>query len=351
MQMKFKNLMLEVTRRCNMQCNHCMRGDAENADMYTDVIRKVFESAKEIRHLGLTGGEPSLCPYVIEYISYYARINYCRIGSFFCATNAKEYSADFVKALNELYGQCTDKDNCILTISIDQFHSEADPKALEEYRKLPYYKPIKEKGFIHKGDILSEGRAEQNGLGRFSLPHSEKFYELAINGFYLDVGDRVYINAFGDVLANADMSYEKQVHCGLGNIINRPMDEILLSAMYKIPEHWWSEEKSVYSIRIRAEANTISAEALEDQTYYATAPLAAAAYHSLKNNLRITPMDPKERRIPDDLHLQYEDMDPDGLRCDGCIITYVLPHSDSNNKVMIEVIRCPVEEDFDDVRE
>lgn len=347
MQVKFKNLMLEVTRRCNMRCNHCMRGEARDTDMESSVIQKIFAGTREIKCLSLTGGEPSLSPETIEYICYYARHNYCRIGSFFCATNAKEYSEAFVKAMNELYGLCTDKEDCVLTISIDQFHNDQDPKALAEYRKLPYYKPTKEKGFIRKADILSEGRAQKLGLGRFTVPHSERFYELNIKGFFLEVGDRVYINALGDVLANADMSYEHQNEMRLGNVAYRPMDEILLNAMYGIPSHWYDESdnrKCVFSIRVHADADTIADAPLESQTYYATAPLAAAAYHSLRNNLRITPMDTKERVIPDDLQLIFEDMDPDGMRCDGCTVTYILPHENDERKVLIELLRCPVEE-------
>ena len=354
MQVNFKNLMMEVTRRCNMKCNHCMRGDARDTDMETGVIRKIFEGTREIKQLTLTGGEPSLSPEAIEYICYYARHSNCRIGSFFCATNAKEYSEPFVKALNELYGVCTDKEDCILTISIDQFHSEQDPKALEEYRKLPYYKPTKEKGFIRKADILSEGRAEKLGLGRFTVPHSERFFKLAIKGFFLEAGDRVYVNALGDVLANADMSYERQNEMRLGNVICRPLDEILLNAMYRIPPHWYDEsdkQKCVFSIRVQADADTIDDIPLENQTYYATAPLAAAAYHSLRNNLRITPMDTTKREIPDNLELVFEDMDPDGLRCDGCTVTYLLPHEKDSRKVLIELLRCPIEEAFEDVRE
>lgn len=31
-------LAIEVTRRCNMKCNHCLRGDAQNLDISTAVL-------------------------------------------------------------------------------------------------------------------------------------------------------------------------------------------------------------------------------------------------------------------------------------------------------------------------
>ena len=29
----YDNIMIEVTRRCNLRCEHCMRGEPQNIDM------------------------------------------------------------------------------------------------------------------------------------------------------------------------------------------------------------------------------------------------------------------------------------------------------------------------------
>ena len=42
------NLMLEVTRRCNLQCEHCMRGEAQNIDMPTKILKKALTQFDEI---------------------------------------------------------------------------------------------------------------------------------------------------------------------------------------------------------------------------------------------------------------------------------------------------------------
>ena len=39
--MQVYSLILEVTRRCNMCCAHCLRGEAENIDMQKETIDKV----------------------------------------------------------------------------------------------------------------------------------------------------------------------------------------------------------------------------------------------------------------------------------------------------------------------
>ena len=34
----YRKVMLEITRRCQLKCAHCMRGDAQNLDMSEEII-------------------------------------------------------------------------------------------------------------------------------------------------------------------------------------------------------------------------------------------------------------------------------------------------------------------------
>lgn len=352
MRIKFKNLMIEVTRKCNMACAHCMRGEQQDKTMSIDTIQKLLENVCEIKQLSITGGEPSLAPDTIRWFAYFSKSCGIKIGSFFCATNAGEYSRDFVDALNELYTYCDDPDKCILTISTDQFHSKADPIALSEYRNLPYYSPEKEKGFLPKGKILLEGKAAENNLGRFSKPVAEHIYDFDMHGWYLYIGDRIYINALGDVLIDPDLSYLNQMNENIGNIWEIPFDEILIKSCYKLPDQYLPEgnQKGVYCVHISAEANTITVEPVESRVYYSSPRKAVAAYQSVLNNLRITPIYSKDGIIPDDLDMKFEELPEIEDRCTGTKIKYLLPGA-TPQTVIVEVIRCPIEEDFAHVRE
>ena len=62
----YDNIMIEVTRRCNLRCEHCMRGEPQNIDMSDKVLDKIIEQFSMLNHLSLTGGEPFLVPDVIE---------------------------------------------------------------------------------------------------------------------------------------------------------------------------------------------------------------------------------------------------------------------------------------------
>lgn len=39
----FSRFMFEVTRRCNFQCEHCMRGDAQNVDLSESAIDNLLD--------------------------------------------------------------------------------------------------------------------------------------------------------------------------------------------------------------------------------------------------------------------------------------------------------------------
>lgn len=64
-------LAVEITRRCNMNCKFCAKGQAQNIDITTDIIDKTLNEMKKgvyINTLRITGGEPLLRPDLIVYL-------------------------------------------------------------------------------------------------------------------------------------------------------------------------------------------------------------------------------------------------------------------------------------------
>jgi len=60
-------LFFELTRRCDMQCNHCLRGNAEGKDMSRHTIRTILNKlGGEAYQFGFGGGEAILKPALIE---------------------------------------------------------------------------------------------------------------------------------------------------------------------------------------------------------------------------------------------------------------------------------------------
>lgn len=345
----FECLTIEITRRCGMKCAHCMRGDAQDVLMDYNAIQTLCKKTGHIKHLNITGGEPSLVPDALKYLLFYLKNYSCRIGEFFCATNAQEYSKKFADALTDLYYYCEHPELCMLTISIDQFHSAADPLALQEYRKLPFYNPINEKGTIPKSNILDEGRANDNGIGMFSMPISPYIFDVQLDGCRLKVGDRLYINAFGDVLLDADMSYSTQENESIGNILSQSLGEIIIANTYRIPDHWHNPpEKEMYCLHVIADNDIFVKGVFEDRKFFSTDRDVSVAYHQIIYNIHMTPINPEIGKVPDGLKLVTERLEEDTVRCIGTKINYVVPGEAKQKSVTIEVLRCPLGGSVDD---
>ena len=345
----FECLTLEITRRCGMKCAHCMRGEPQDVQIDFDVIQTLCKKVGRIDHLNITGGEPSLEPNALRYFLFYLKNYNCRIGSFFCATNAQRYSKEFADILTDFYHYCEHPECCMLTISVDQFHSEADPLALQEYRKLPFYNPINEKGNIPESNILDEGRANDNGIGMFSIPISQYIYDVKPEADRVKVGDRVYINVFGDVLLDADMSYLTQENESIGNILSQSLLEIIMANTFKIPEHWHiPDEHEIYCIHIIADRDIFIKGAFEDRKFFPTARETSAVYHRIIHNIHITPNNPDIGKASEGLRLVTERLEENTVRCIGTKINYVVPGERNPKAVVIEVLRCPLGGSFDD---
>lgn len=77
------SVFIEVTRRCNMCCAHCLRGDAESIDIqekYIDAFLDSFEKGAYISSLTFTGGEISLNIPAIRYLFLWCQYNE-RVGA------------------------------------------------------------------------------------------------------------------------------------------------------------------------------------------------------------------------------------------------------------------------------
>ena len=68
MKMKLMHLIIETNRQCNLNCTHCMRGDAQDLTITPEIIDKLLDQIDFIVELDLTGGEPFLHPEIIEYL-------------------------------------------------------------------------------------------------------------------------------------------------------------------------------------------------------------------------------------------------------------------------------------------
>ena len=95
----FEHISIELTRRCNMRCRHCLRGDAQNVDIDYKYIDALLDQTQLIGRLFLSGGEPTLMLDAIEYIAD----ELCKRGipllNFELCTNGLIYSTRFIEII------------------------------------------------------------------------------------------------------------------------------------------------------------------------------------------------------------------------------------------------------------
>ena len=228
-------LVLEITRRCNMVCDHCMRGVAQNMDINLEVIDKLFESGISFRNVTFTGGEPALFPKAILYFAEKLEEYTRTIDSFYVKTNGKHESLDMCTALVKLYSLCENDDGCTLDVSRDQFHEGYNEphlyQALSFYHSGSGFASEEEIGFLQ---VIDEGYAAEYQIGR--QPARSSLFSF-VDGFGEEgeiTLDTLQVAANGNICGQCDISFEREDKETYGNILTQDINEIITVAYDKV---------------------------------------------------------------------------------------------------------------------
>lgn len=219
--MKINEMILEVTRRCNQNCRHCLRGTSENLDADKALFENIFDEIEEIDTIIFTGGEPSLN---IKYM--YDVLDYCKkacikIRSIYTVTNGLANQEQLVQVMEAWLDYCitaTDSPNreeflrkyfFRISCSVDEFHKEIDPVWYSFFTRTGYYDDSKEVSYHDYQSLIESGNVILN-----KLDESEE-YVTGISGedilkFTLKNGvyDVVYVSTNGHIYSGCNFSYE-----------------------------------------------------------------------------------------------------------------------------------------------
>lgn len=161
--MDLSSVIIEVTRKCNMSCEHCLRGCSQNMDIEETTLENFFSKVSSIGNLTITGGEPSLVPEKINAIVAIAKKHNVSIETFYMVTNGKEVTDNFMNAVLSLYLYCGDKESCNLMYSDDCFHDyilDENRSKLEAFR----FTSPRNDSHISYDNVISEGRSKKGVL-------------------------------------------------------------------------------------------------------------------------------------------------------------------------------------------
>lgn len=211
--MKFNidDLVIEITRQCNMSCSHCVRGPQQNKIIKTEYLETLFASVEHIGVLTISGGEPSLHPKKIIEIISIAKKHNVYIDNFYIVTNGKNITSEFLMACIELYVYCGDNEITAVEMSQDNYHEPIYDDDCNKLTALSFFR-IRD----NLSSLINQGNAEINGIGN----HENRLENFIINDEYIQEGI-VYLNCNGDLIAGCDWSYENQEHhviCHVDNI-------------------------------------------------------------------------------------------------------------------------------------
>lgn len=196
------SLVLEIGRKCNMKCAHCLRGNAEDCSMQFKTAVRALNLFDSIGTITFSGGEPTLYSEEIIHIINYIIFENIEVGNFYMATNGTNLSIDLMIALCRLYAHCYDKDCCSLEVSRDDYHENVP---VPEF--MTAFSFFGERGrHTPESALLIEGRAEENGIGG-RKPKREYEFDFFEEDETVEL---VYVNCFGELFADCDYSYETQ---------------------------------------------------------------------------------------------------------------------------------------------
>lgn len=230
--MNISNLVIEVTRICNLKCKHCLRGCAKNENFNVRYLDNIFHDVEFVDCLTFTGGEPLLKINTIKSIMNYIRNHKIGLGAFYIVHNGTIYSKSFMNFLLDFYeNYCEDPYMCGFSLSTDLYHIEELKK---KNKKDFYYEymDLKEFGYEFIQDdrkeinsIILSGRAKRNKLSAKYGTRESSFN----NAFYAnddECDNQIYISANGNVISDCDLSYDVVDKFYFGNIKKEYLSDI-----------------------------------------------------------------------------------------------------------------------------
>lgn len=270
--MTIQNMVIEVTRLCDMGCKHCLRGAAQNCNMTKKIIDEIFRDIKQVDFLTFTGGEPFMNIDIIEYTLEVCKEKCIEVRSVYVVTNGKHFEERYIQVMNawvaytiscnfeytsgqkvnhnsniikkSQYGdECDFYNYGGLSVSIDKYHEPIPFENYIRYRMLGYYNHQKEHDSHY--NLINEGRAKENGIATINRGYADFDYDLygEYMGFVPDnvIIDTLYVSSLGEIVADCDMSYKTIAKMSIGNIT----EDTLFNILYEYFKDEFEEEREV----------------------------------------------------------------------------------------------------------
>lgn len=252
-------VIVELTRRCNMKCKHCMRGPAQCRDMKPDVMRALIKkmSGVSIDRIALGGGESTLVP---ELVSKFFRMTAAAgiYPAMYCiVTNGKVMTRQFMNVVARLQREAevyimTSFDNCHDQISRDEFIERCEELKRVTSEADRFHQGVamqfRYQGDNFLNDEIKEERHTRDDISKmgrgatvFGGYCAVKVYPFDVKGDGDDepplFEDDFYVDVDGNVWPHCDLSYRfmsrRKKYC-LGNVTDPGFDWLAAAVRFNL---------------------------------------------------------------------------------------------------------------------
>lgn len=242
-------LIVEITRRCNLKCEHCIQGEAQNITITKKIIDKLFHQVDKVKEIRIAGGETLLEIETLEYMLQAIDLYGLETAAVSLITNGTirdsrviEVFDGFVKKKNNRYVS--------MLISDDNFHDiDQSKKTLRFYSSINSNNKILIKLFSDSGEpnvnngapLTYSGRAityiEKNGFKDVSniviKENSIRTHQICVKENTIKC--MLQLSANGGIGLTLYADYETSDKLSIGNIQQCSLKDIINNHNYNCP--------------------------------------------------------------------------------------------------------------------
>lgn len=226
MKITVDNLVLEVTRRCNMNCAHCMRGEAQNKDITREIIDRALSDIDSIGTLTFTGGEPTLNIDAIQYTLDVCKAKNIDVFGFYIVTNGKIVPDEFLVTCLRWHAytiKCSGDENYSgVALSQDNFHDAIPDENILLLQTLACFRPEDKHTDFTKYGVNPIGRAKHlTNMPVNKYKHQtlvDNFVQSHDNGNIMTETMTVTVN--GEILSDCDYDYNDIEQITVGSVFD-----------------------------------------------------------------------------------------------------------------------------------
>lgn len=218
----FNSLGFIVTKKCNMACPHCLRGEPVNENIDIKYIKKILEHTAFIGSLVFSGGEPSLNTLAMQETLNLCKKFHIPVLRTDISTNGKYVSDDFIKIIKDWHDYCK---ICYPTAQLtNDIYHESIPEENKNKLLKTGYVIIRTNIFDDDNHVINMGRAKNlKNVAKdyeFYVPTIKSLDSYKFNNDYYINNFEFMVTCNGGIVLTCDYDFSTEKNITYFNVDN-----------------------------------------------------------------------------------------------------------------------------------